>query len=803
MNENQNTEETVDIRELLSEFKRYWYYFIGAVFLFLFIAFLYNRYTEPVYEASSTILIRDDDNTTLGAENLLEGLELFSGKKNLKNEIGIIHSFDLIRKTLIDLDLGISYYHLGDIRTAEVYSKKPFKVVIDSSHVQTLGIAFQVNVLTENSFELVSEATKVKQYLPTQDAFIENKYISYDFEKEYHFGEIVESDYFRFSLEKTEYSYVFEEEQTEYYFVLHDINNLTEKYRKKFEVAPINKDASILQLKSKGTVPRKEKDFLNKISDNYIAIGLQEKNMMASNTINFINEQLVYIADSLTQAESLLEEFKSKNPNLELSYKEFGTFYQFEKLESEKAMLEVNREYYITLLEYVNENDNADNIIAPSSMGINDPLLNNLINEIVALYSEKKALAINSKEKHPIYKALEVKIKNSKQSLIENINSLIESSNISLSNVNERINKLESSINNLPENERALLNIKRKFDLNESIYTYLLQKRSEAAIAKAGNVADNKVIDIARLTSREPISPQKKIIYLIAIALGLFLPTTYIVLRDFFDNTIKNRKELEKLTPIPIIGGINHSDKSQNLVVLNSPKSIISEGFRSIRTGIQYMSADKEQKIISLTSSISAEGKTFCSMNLASVFALSDSPTLLIGADLRKPKIFNDFMLSNEEGLSSYLINKSSIEEIIQKSNIENLDIILSGPTPPNPSELLDTDKMNQLIETLKNKYKYIIIDTPPVGLVTDGYILMKHADIKLFVVREGYTTKQMLSNINNIYKEKSLSNMSLIFNDVESNGYGYNYGYGYGYGYGYYDEDTKKEKGFFKKLFS
>lgn len=795
---NQPSEETIDIKELLAEFTQKWYYFAGAIFIFLAIAFLYNRYTEPVYQANATILIRDDDNTTLGAENLLEGLELFSGKKNLKNEIGILHSFDLIRNTLIDLDFGTSYFHLGNIRTAEVYSKKPFTVSIDSSHIQTLGIPFQLNVISENEFELIAEAEEVKQFLPSEDNYIENVEVSYDFEKICRFDELIETAYFKFTISKTDYATDFEEGNTDYYFVFHDIDNLTEKYREKYEVSPINKDASILQLNIKGAVPKKEKDFLNKIANNYINIGLNEKNLMASNTVLFINEQLVHIADSLTQAETQLEAFKVDNPDLELSYKEFGTFYQFERLESEKAMLEVNRQYYLSLLDYVSKNDNVDNIVAPSSMGISDPLLNNLINEVVSLYSEKKTLALNSKEKHPVYKALEARIQNSKQSLIENINSLLASSDISLENINGRLAKLETSINTLPESERALLNIKRKFNLNESIYTYLLEKRSEAAIAKAGNVADNKIIDVARLTSKDPIAPKKKVIYLIALAFGLFLPASFILLRNFFDNTIKNRKELEKLTTIPIIGGVNHSDKSHSLVVLNSPKSIISEGFRAIRTGIQYMSANKEQKIISLTSSISSEGKTFCSMNLASVFALSGAPTLLIGADLRKPKIFDDFMLSNDSGLSSYLINQSTQEEIIQSTKIENLDIILSGPTPPNPSELLDTDKMKELIKNLQKKYKYIIIDTPPVGLVTDAHILMKHADINLFVVREAYTTKQMLNNINAIYREKKLNNMSIIFNDINSNGYGYSYGYGYGY----YDEDSVLDEKWYKRIF-
>ena len=249
-------------------------------------------------------------------------------------------------------------------------------------------------------------------------------------------------------------------------------------------------------------------------------------------------------------------------------------------------------------------------------------------------------------------------------------------------------------ISNLPQNERVLVNIQRKFNLNESIYTYLLEKRAEAAIALAGNVADHKVLDIARLESRFPISPKKNISYLLGLVIGFVIPIVSITIRDFFNDKIISKSDIEKITKYPIIGNILHSDKGSNLVMINSPKSAIAEAFRAIRTNIQYLDSEKNKKIICVTSSISGEGKTYCSMNLASVFALSGSKTLLIGADMRKPKIFTDFQLTNDKGLSNYLSNQAKKEDIIQKSEIENLDIILSGPTPPNPAELLDKQLM-------------------------------------------------------------------------------------------------------------
>ncbi len=795
-----NSEETINVKEIIFKYSKSWYYFFLCIVFCLFGAFLYNRYTTPLYSGSTTILIRDDSNASLGAENLLEGLELFSGKKNLKNEIGILESYDLIAKTIQDLHFQTSYFHVGKIRTAEVYKNVPFQAIVDSNTTQTLGIAFHVHILENNSFELKTEAKNVRQYIPVKKTFTEQTRVSFKYSAKHSFGETIETENFSFKLQKQP---IFDESfiGKEFLFFFHDINNLTKKRLKNLTIAPINKEASIININSKGEVARKELDFLNQLASNYIQLGLDEKNQMAANTITFINQQLQDVSDSLLTAENKLENFKENNPKLELSYKDYGTFFQIEQLEKERSILEVNDKYYKALLNYLTSNDNVDKIVAPSAMGINDPLLNSLINDLSRLYAEKSTLALNTREEHPVFQSLISKIESTKKSLIENVNNIINTSDIAIQNVNNRIIQEEKLISNLPQSERVLVNIQRKFNLNESIYTYLLEKRAEAAIALAGNVADHKVLDIARLESRLPISPKKNISYLLGLILGFIIPIVWITIKDFFNDKVISKNDIEKITSYPIIGNILHSDKGSNLIVLNNPKSAISESFRAIRTNIQYLNSDKKKKIISITSSISGEGKTYCSMNLASVFALSGSKTLLIGADMRKPKIFSDFQLPNDKGLSNYLSNQIKKKEIIQKSNIENLDIILSGPTPPNPAELLDKQLMKSFLKELQEEYKYIVIDTPPIGLVTDSLILMKYTDVNLYMIRQNYSTKGMLEYITTLFEQKEIKHINLVFNDIDEKSM--NYGYGYGYGYGYYDEDQEKEKGFFKKLFS
>ena len=308
MEQTNHSEETINVKEILLKYYKYWYYFFLSLILCLIGAFLFNRYTTPIYSGSTTILIRDDSNASLGAENLLEGLELFSGKKNLKNEIGILESYDLISKTIQNLQFQTSYFHVGKIRTAEVYKNIPFNTIIDSTKTQTLGIAFHVDILDNNAFELSAKAEDVRQYIPFKKTYTEQTRVSFNYSGKHNFGETIEVNNFAFKIYKQP---IFDESfiGKEFFFVFHDIDNLTKKRLKNLTVETINKEASIIKINSNGEVARKELDFLNQLANNYIQLGLDEKNQMAANTITFINQQLKDISDSLLNTENRLENF--------------------------------------------------------------------------------------------------------------------------------------------------------------------------------------------------------------------------------------------------------------------------------------------------------------------------------------------------------------------------------------------------------------------------------------------------------------------------------------------------------------
>jgi len=791
----ESKEEIIDLKALILKHVNYWYYFVLSILFFGCIAFLNNRYTVPEYSVSTTLLIRDDNNTQLGAENLLEGLELFSGKKNLKNEIVILSSYSLFNKVIDELNLGVSYYQHGFLQTNELFGSSPLKVVVDSSHVQLTELNFQITPLNEDEFTFSVSASNHHPYNILSKKLEKSIIADIDIEQKHTFNSLIETEFYSFTIYKSIYFNLENIIESEKYFSfkLHQTDKLANKLIEKVIINPINKETSILKLNIRERTPKKNIHILNKITEIYIRSGLDDKNSMAINTINFIDYQLSIIQDSLSSIERKLELFKTLHPNLEIVDKEYGTYFQKQRLDNSLSEKSVNIKYYKSLLSYLKNDENTNSIVSPTSMGISNPELNSLINQLLQLYAKKGELQLTTTGKNPTYIAVLSQINYTKKTIIENVNNLISSASIYEIDLIDRITTFDKKIKKLPEAEKDYLILRRKYEYNEQTAIYLQQKRYEASLAKAGTESDHKVIDFARLDSEKPISPRKSLVYFIALLFGLLIPIIFISLRDFFSDTIKSKSDLLNSTNIPILGLVGHSDNPKSLVVSNSSKSIIAESFRALRTNVQYLAADKEKKIITVTSSIGGEGKTFTTMNLAAIFALSGHKTILIGGDLRKPKLHEDFKVDTSKGLSSYLINKSKLSEVIEKTEINSLDVIASGPTPPNPAELLDSRKMKNLIMELNKTYDYVILDTPPIGLVTDGVILMQHADINLYIVRHNYSKSRALSIINNLFNQKQVKNVHIIINDFKHTASGYGYGYGYGYGstgYGYYENE-------------
>jgi tyrosine-protein kinase Etk/Wzc len=786
-------EKKIDIKELIGRILAYLPYYLVSIIVALSIAFIINRYSTPVYLIKSSILIKDGKQKLDGSEQFLQGLQLLSSSKNLENELIILKSRDLVKSVSNELGLGITYFIKGEIVTSQQYPYGPYMVQIDSNHIQPANGSFFIEFITDSTFSLKTKVQVNSFYLPKEETYFQNISAAIDENKIYKVNTYIESPGYKFLVIPLSVDGIVNSKDN-YWFTFNTNASVLGQFIGSYNLRPITKSSSIIEITKQSTCPAKDIAYLDKLMEKYIQNGMRDKSIITQNTLRFIDHQLQFIGDSLSKFESNLQDFRVNNQTLDLASEGGELMANLTQLEQEKGILDLKYKYFKYLKDYLINNKEIDGIIAPNGAGIQDPMINALITTLVTLNIEKRGLELSYKPNNPLIVQKERNIQSVKLTLIENIETLEAGSAFKMKDLNEKLGELSKKIQKLPSTEQALISIERKFKLNEKLYNYLLEKRAEAGIAGASILADHKVIDAAILSNK--LSPENSINYIIALVIGLLLPTFIVFMLEYFNNSVFNHSILQKASQIPLIGSIVHNSKNSALVIANFPKSQVSESFRNLRSNLNYLAGKQSKKVIMVTSTVSGEGKTFVSMNLSTVLAIGGYKTLLIGVDLRKPKIFQDFKLDNSFGLTNYLIGKLDKNLIIQNSGVQNLDVVTAGPTPPNPSELIMSDAFYQLINEYKEVYDYIILDTPPIGLVADGLDIMNHADIVLYVARQNVTKKNFLNLINEIYQKEKTKNIGLVFNDVNfaavygygygSYGYGYGYGGGYGAGYGY-----------------
>jgi capsular exopolysaccharide synthesis family protein len=767
-------EDNIDIRRFLIKIVVNWPLFVVSLCVAYAIAFLINRYTEPMYGVSATLLINEERKST--TELLISALDRYGSRKNVENEIAVLRSYSLTRRTLKELDFSISYFVVGHVRESRIYNPRVFNVDLDSLKKTRNNYPIYVTIIDEERYLLqIDNQYKIKKILRFGEQFSHP-----DFN-------------FKINLDKRYFSPSNNSINNKYYFIVSDINSLTNQYRGRLYVSTNEKKSSVINLYISGPVPEQEADYLNKLCEVYIKNGLEEKNRAAINTIKFIDFQLTSVTDSLRKAELRLQNFRLNKKIMDIGAEGASIFAKLERLQTEKATLQIHINYYYYLKKYINDKNEFTDIIAPSVMGVSEPTLNSLVGALADLYRQRAVLSYSSQIDNPALSIIDLKMQKTAEALKENMNEIINASKLNLKNLDEMIANEEIEMQKLPITERELINIKRDYDLNNNIFTFLLQKRAEAGIAKASNTADNKMLDAAMPENAGLIGPMRTKNYLISMFIGGLIPIIILFLTELFNTRLVDLKELDYLKKCNVIGTIGHNEKTSDLPVFENPKSALAESFRSLRTNLQYLLREKGEKTILVTSTISGEGKTFCAMNLATILAMSNKKTLLVSLDLRRPKIHKLFNLSNETGLSSYLINRNTKEEIIFSSNVKNLYILTSGPVPPNPAELLETDRMEELMAELKNEYDYIILDTPPVAIVTDALLLSKFSNVTIFVVRQNFSSKEVLSLADELAEKGKMKHINILVNDLSVRGYygnsykyGYRYSYGYRYGYNY-----------------
>ncbi|HRY99454.1 MAG TPA: polysaccharide biosynthesis tyrosine autokinase, partial [Bacteroidales bacterium] len=796
-----------DIKAVVFRILANWYFILAALGISVGIAYFFNHFTEPVYEVSTTLMLKDPERNRT---TLIRNQDMFSKQGNIQNTMITLRSYQIVNQAVTELDLFVTYTIEGKYRVRELYPESPFVVVMDTGATQLVNTAFDIRILSRDRYRLeVPGQERMTMYNYQKNQIEGDLSLGGQPAQEYSFGEPVSTKYYSFRIYLTDHfqdGYV----GRDFHFFMNTTDQVTGQFSA-INIEPVNEEASILRISYKNTNAHKAIDFLNKLTEVYIRNELEEKNQNARRTIEFIDDQLSVISDSMSLVEQELEDFRLSSSVLEPGTETSQLYDQLSDLEGQLAMEGLRREYLSYLERYIAEGgERNDRIIAPSTVGLNDAPLTEVINEYNALIAERSLLARTSTSQNPYLRDLDLKLQNARTVITENIGNLKAMSGIRQRNLSGRAGSMRSELRSLPLAERRLLNIQRNLTVKDQIYTYLLERRAEAAIARASNTPDSKIVDPARYAVK--VYPKTSTNYLIAFILGLGLPLAFIFLRDYLNDKIVERRDVEKATDLPVIGHVIHSEGENRIVVSENPKSSVSESFRLVRTNLHYMAQGKGKQVILITSTMVGEGKTFVSMNLASIFALYGKKTLLMGFDLRKPKIFHDLNLSNSKGLSSYLIGRHSLEEVIQSSPLEHLDVILGGPVPPNPAELIASERTGALFQELKEIYDYIIIDSPPVGLVTDAFLLMEHSDVKVFVVRQNFTHRKVFSSIIRDVQGRRIPDLCVLVNDVKvgrrqygysySYGYGYGYGYGQGYGYGYYAEDARPSRpGFWRRF--
>jgi capsular exopolysaccharide synthesis family protein len=784
--------DSLDYKKVLLRLYSFRGWYIFLIISLLVATFIYNQYAQVRYANSTTLYLSQDDKSKLmnSTSDIFSNFGLFNSTENIDNELEVVRSFSLIKKVLTEANFKVTYLAYKNtplsglllntpfIRKIDLYDQSPIEVIIDQSVPQTVYLDFKITFVNENSFTLEAEGDRIPLY-----NYIDDKVISVtpaiSINQRYNFGDEIKSKYFNFRINKTSN---FDKSFTEDYslmFYLNDINNLTLQYQGSLSAAPTTQRSTLIRITLNGTNQQRITDFLNSLTSAYLGKSVDKKNKTALSTIDFIDTQISDIADSLNLSESNLKNFRASQGVMDLSFQGQQVFEQLNKLENERAAIEVQKKYYQYLDKYLNESQEVTDIMAPTSMNVVDPVMSSLVTQLLSLGAERASLMRNSTSQQNLYLAdIDIRIDNLKKTLKETVKNSLQTLNISLNELNYRMAKATGQISQMPKTELQLRGIERKFKLSDAIYTFLMQKRAEAQIAKASSMPDYEVVDAANVVMCHKVTPKTKLNYAVALFLSLLLPSAFILLKDFLNHKISDPDDIENSIRYPVLGKIFHNFHHGKQVVNNHPNSSVTESFRSVRTNFQFFSEGGKRQVLLITSSTSGEGKTFCSINLATVFALNGHKTVLLEFDLRRPKVHQEFDSSNLIGISSFLIDKAIIEDIIVPTHIENLDIISAGPAAPNPAELIGSERTGELIDKLKEMYDYIIIDSAPAGIVAETQLLMKLADLNIFVARINKTIKSAFNYAIKTFENNKLTNVTVLINDLDVKRNSYKYGY-------------------------
>ena len=770
-NQTEPSSEAFNIKEFVLQALSYKYLYIACFVICIIAAFLVNKFSPTVYQVNSVIgPVEDKRSSLLGSNDLFSGMGAFTQSRNLENDINSLNSFSLVSTTIRNLSLEIGYFSEKSSflsQPVQIYEGMPFTVSIDKSHIQPIYSKFHIDILSEDSYRMTVSEDEASFYNYVDNIIVsENNRLEID--TICRFNETVSNKYFKFAVSlNKEFLPANISENDNLYFEFYHLDLLAKEYLERLKVEPVSIKSSLINVAFEGNNIGLTIDFLNKYLQYYLDGNLEKKNKIARNTINFIDSQISDISDSLVLSQSKLREYRSSNQVTDLSYQGQQALTQMTQIENERSTLQVQERYYNYILDYMAKNQDMAGLAPPSAANVVDPIMNSLVLELLSLNAQRSTILSNNAEKNLFLGQIENKIKLQKQAIIENVKNNLNTLNLTQNELNYRGEKISREISKLPRTELNMVSMQREFNLTDAIYTFLLQKRSESQIAMASNVPDYEILEPARDVTKTILSPRTMLNLLLAIFLGLMIPTVYIILKNFFNEKISIVGEIEHLTGRPVMSLIYSNFYKTESVVAEYPGSSVAESFRNLRSNLFLKLRSEPLKVIVVTSAQPQDGKSFVASNLAASIASVGHKTVILDCDLRRPTLHLKFSKDNSIGLSTLMTHHTSKEEIILKTNIENLSFIPAGPVLANSSELIEAGALEEIMEYLKNRFDYVIIDTTPAGLVADASLVMKYASHILLVCRNNYTRKDLLNEVLNLFKTNNVENFDVVFNDL------------------------------------
>jgi uncharacterized protein involved in exopolysaccharide biosynthesis/Mrp family chromosome partitioning ATPase len=738
---------------LVSAFKQNWYWFIIAAILGLILALGFNKYFPSSYKSTMTLLLVNAPRPT-PTSSTADNLEVKERTINIQDEQSIVSAYSLQLKTLQTLDWKTTVYKKLIIGKKDLYKNEPFRILLPDGKNQVPGVPITIRVQTGGNFTAECD-------YKNHDG---DSAIVIRFKKEGSFGKSFDNDWFHFTLNYSGYANA-PEEGSEYMLVMNNTAQMAIDYQEQLVVKTSSPESNVLTVELKGPNVERNVDYLNGLSETYLKFNLDQKNLSALNTLQFIRNQIAGVADSLQVSGNLYTDFRTNNGVVDLNQEGSIILQKMEDIARQENLLKLKINYYNELNKRLNSGDQLKSFVAPLT-DKPDPELTNLVQRLTQEFSQLESLSVTAQERNPRVIALNKDIELTQQLIKKNISALLAQAQFELNTLTQQKNETNKQLKTIPKTERKYLDIKRGFDINSQLYNFLLQKRAEAGMVLASNSPDAQILDAATPMTTERMGLKPVVNLGIGILFGLLVAAGFFLLRLYMDKKLKDIDAVRRSLHLSVAGEIPHLKSSESLIIEN-PNSEITESFRNLRANLRFLLKDHKNALIGIHSVSHEEGRSFIAVNAATILALSGRKVLLVDMDNAKRQLETAIGAKPVKDLVSYLTGEASVKEILFESKVKGLSLTKASISNMRMAELLDTPQMIQFINEVRGLFDFVLIDNLPIGIFSDARNMASYADINLFVLRMGFSTTKELTFINKLTDEETIRDMIVVLNDV------------------------------------